>query len=90
MTSSAGRRGRDDRRGASPAIDVLASGAGTVSGFTITSTTTPLIDAAGPINLTGNSVVVPTVPTVTSIGSTSRPAWPVSWPSTTTSSPGEH
>lgn len=54
--------------GASPAIDVLASGAGTVSGFTITSTTTPVIDAAGPINLTGNSVVVPTVPTVTAIG----------------------
>lgn len=54
--------------GASPAIEVLASGAGTVSGFTITSATTPVINAGGPINLTGNSVVVPTVPTVTAFG----------------------
>ena len=54
--------------GASPAIDVVASGAGTVSGFTITATTTPVIDAAGPVNLTGNSIVVPTVLTVTAFG----------------------
>ena len=41
------------------ALDVLATGAGTVSGFDITSTTSPVIDVAGPINLTGNSILVP-------------------------------
>ena len=45
--------------GASPAIDVVASGAGTVSGFTISATTTPVIGAA---------IVVPTVLTVTAFG----------------------
>ncbi len=50
--------------GASPAIDVLASGAGTVSGFTITSTANPMIEIAGPINLSGNSAVVQTASAV--------------------------
>lgn len=41
------------------ALDVLASGAGEVSGFSITSTTNPVIDLKGAIELRGNSILVP-------------------------------
>jgi hypothetical protein len=41
------------------ALDVLASGAGPVSGFSITSTTNPVIDIEGPIELRDNSILVP-------------------------------
>ena len=41
------------------ALDVVASGAGTVSGFSITSTTNPVIDVKGQIELRDNSILVP-------------------------------
>lgn len=42
------------------ALDVVASGAGTVSGFSITSTTNPVIDVKGQVELRDNAILVPT------------------------------
>ena len=59
--------------GGFPAVEVLAGGAGTIRGLSITSTTNPVIDVSGAVTLTGNRVLVPTLGT-TGIGVSALPA----------------